>query len=214
MKKLILLCLVFLPFSLFSQTTQNDSLKFNNAILFNFNGLNLNAFDNGFGLKKWLSDNIALNGKMKISVHKDEKERTDALNGSEDYQNSFELTVGLERHFGRIYSLSPYIGGQLGYGYERIENKIIPNTAFSFLGPSTYLYELEIRSSSVSLQMVVGVEYFLRKNISLSGQYSIGGFYSFGTEKTVSTTVDDKQDISEWHLGISNSALILSIYLW
>jgi opacity protein-like surface antigen len=211
MKKLIVLCIIILPISLLAQTAENDSLKRKNAVLFSFNGLNLNAFDNGIGWKRWLSDNIAINSKLEILISKEKKQSSDVLNGSENSKYNLELTFGLERHFHRANSLSPYIGGQLGIGYERIENKILPMT-FSFMGPY-YLYDIETKSGSVSLQMVLGVEYYLKENISLSGQYGIGGHYGFGTEKTQSNTANGEQDISELQFGIRSSSLILSIYL-
>lgn len=211
MKKRILFCIAMLPFSLLAQTTRNDSLESKNAILFSFNGLNLDAFDNGIGWKRWLSDKVAINSKLEVLISKDKKESSDALNGSENTSYSFELTFGLERHFQKVNSLSPYVGGQLGIGYEQIENKIIP-MEFDFLGPD-YLYDIETKSGSVSLQVLLGVEYYLKKNISLCGQYSIGGDYGFGNEKTNSITANDKQDISELHFGIRSSSLILAIYL-
>ena len=76
-------------------------------------------------------------------------------------------------------------------------------------------YENESKSTlvSLSLDFSFGIEYFLTDNISISGQYNLGGHYKFGEEKVVSTIVEDTRDISNIDIGISSSSFIISIYL-
>ena len=92
MKKIFLI-MVIMAFhaSLLSQDAEEkktDNIKRKNAILFNFDGFNLNSFNGGFGWKKWISNSIAVNSKFKILLSKEEKERTDELSGSESRQKS------------------------------------------------------------------------------------------------------------------------------
>lgn len=203
--------------SLFSQDIEGEKtneLNRKNALLFNFDGLKLGSFNGGFGWKKWTSNSRAVVGKFKIVLSRDKEERTQALSGSESSQIGLELTFGVEKHLNNVNRLSPYLGGQVGIGYEELENKIIPNEALSYYRfDEGYKNESERKLISISLQIILGIEYYLKKNISLSGQYSIGGYYGFGTEKTVSNIVDGKQDISKIHFGIWSSSLILLIYL-
>ena len=219
MKKACLIpsIIAVLTASLFSQNIQEEKtneLKRKNALLFSFDGLKLSSFNGGFGWKKWTSNSRAVVGKFKILLSKDKEERTEALSGSESSQISFELTFGVEKHLSTVNRLSPYLGGQIGIGYEESDNKIIPSEALSYYRFNEgYRNESERRLISFSLQIILGIEYYLKKNISLSGQYSFGGYYGFGKEKTVSNIVDGEQDISKIHLGIRSSSLILSIYL-
>jgi len=218
MKKIFLI-MVIVAFhaSLLSQDAEEkktDNIKGKNAILFNFDGFNLNSFNGGFGWKKWISNSIAVNSKFKILLSKEEKERTDELSGSESRQKSFELTFGIEKHLQKNNKLSPYIGGQLGVSYEEINNKIIPNKALYYSRfDDSYKNESERKLLSMTIQIIFGIEYYLKENISLSGQYSFGSCFGVGEEKTVTNIVDGIQDISKTRFGIGSSSLILSIYL-
>ncbi len=217
MKKTALILLLVLPASLFSQNTQAQQIighRHKKAILFNANGLNLKKFNGGFGWKKWKSNSLAINMKIQILYDHDQKDRTNNLSGSEMSQTNFELTFGFEKHFHQTSQFSPYWGGSLGVGYERTVSKTIPNRALDYYRfIHVYQNEIERKRIAFSLHFVLGVEYFLRKNISLSGQYSFGGQYSLGKEKTVSNLIDGEQDISIIHIGIWSSSIILAIYL-
>lgn len=215
--KLLMISILFLPASLFSQSGEGiktEARKGKNAILFAFDGFNLSSFNGGFGWKKWTSNTLEMNASFKVVFSKDTKQETNELNGSESTEGSFELRFGLNRHLRTVDRISPYVGGQIGFSYEEVENKVIPKTAlFYYDFPYNYRNETKRSSNSFSLQIVFGVEYFLKNNISLSGQYSLGGYYRLGKEKTISNIVDDTQDISGIYFGIRSSSLILSIYL-
>ena len=110
--------------------------------------------------------------------------------------------------------LSPYWGGLIGASYERVEHKVIYNDDYNYyFFRSRYQNETKSTLFNLSLHLILGVEYFIKNNISIEGQYKLGGNYGFGKEKTVSNILDADQNISKINLGIWSSSIILSIYL-
>ena len=197
------------PAILFSQDDKETSvisLKGKKAILFSFNGFNLNSYNGGVGWKKWTSDNTAIIWKFVAAHQKDKKEESRSLPGIESGESSYEITFGFEKHLKNLSrKLSPYLGGQLGIGYAKTENKLI--------GSRYNENEIKEKTLSYSLQALFGVEYFLSQKISLSGQYNLGGYYTYGNEQVNSSVVDDSQKVSKFHFGVWASSITLSIYL-
>lgn len=218
MKKtfLIVVMLVF-PSLLFSQEAQKfniDNLKNRNAILFSFDGFNLGSINGGIGWKKWTTKNIKMYSTFKVNYVKDTKEKTSAVKGIENRLLSFGATFGLMKHLTLKNRLAPYLGGMIGADYEKTNNKLIPNDElFSSFYRANYSNETKRTSTIISLYMIFGVEFFITSNISIEGQYKLGGNYGFGKEKTISNLVDTDQSVSSINLGIWSSSIILSFYL-
>lgn len=218
MKKtfLIVVMLVF-PSLQFSQEAQKfniDNLKNRNAILFSFDGFNLGSINGGIGWKKWTTKNIKIYSTFKVNYVKDTKEKTSAVKGVENRLLSFGATFGLMKHLTLKNRLAPYFGGMVGADYEKTNNKLIPNDElFSSFYMANYSNETKRTSTIISLYMIFGVEFFIISNISIEGQYKLGGNYGFGKEKTISNLVDTDQSVSSINLGIWSSSIILSFYL-
>ena len=218
MKKIFLMVvLLIIPSLLFSQESQRfnpDNLKNKNAILFSIDGFKLGSVNGGIGWKRWTAGNVILFTTFKINYMKEIKEKTNALSGIENRQRSFGATIGLMKHLNLKNKLLPYIGGQLGGGYAQTEHKTIPNDKlFSYFYRATYKNETKRTLTTISLHLIIGVEYFVKNNISIEGQYRFGGNYSFGKDKTISSIVDGNQDVSKTELGIWSSSVIISFYL-
>ncbi len=217
MNRLFFALLIFLCGSLlFSQEMpeiKNTDLINKNALIFNLNGFNLNAINGGIGWKKWTQENKAICAGLQIIASKEAKDEGQEVNGAEITQIDVQLTGGAEKRFPIRHRLSPYIGGLFGLGYEKLINKIKPSErlAWSYFN-SDYRSETKTTLYYVAAYFVVGMEYFLRNNLSLSGQYQLGGDFRWGEEKNVSTVVEEMRDISQLNLGIWSSSLMLSVY--
>lgn len=217
MKTTILLVSILLSGAILSAqetgTTELDNQKGKNALQFTCNGLQLGSFDGGFGWKKSLANDRAIKGIVKIAYLKDDKKATEQLSGLDQREFGVALGFGMEKYFKKYANFLPYWGGNAMVGYSNRLNKVIPTKPEQkyYFNPE-YKNEIKTVITSVTLGLVLGAEYFIRNNISIAGEYSLSGRYEFGQEKQVSNIVDDQQDVSGLRLGISASALILSIY--
>lgn len=216
MKRLIFILIILLESSLFSQfldTLETSNYTGKKAVLFELNNLRLATFQGGIGFKYWISNRKAYTGNIKLSVIKDEKDKSEQLMGEESSEIFIGVNFGIEKHIAYINRISPYYGLTLGSGFEKIKNKVTRGESTYFLWyPSYYNNGVETSLLSFTFQLNLGVEYFIHNNISLEGQYSLGGSYRYGEEKIVSNIIEDSRHIAELNAGISSSSLILSIY--
>lgn len=217
MNRLFICLLISINTSLlFSQELpeiKNDDLINKNALIFNFNGFNLNSLNGAIGWKKWTNENKSVGAALQIKASKEAKDAGQEVNGAEITQIDLQLSGNVERRFPIHHRLSPYLGGHFGIGYERLINKIKPSERLSWsMFDSDYRSETKTMLYYVSACFVVGVEYFFRNNLSLSGQYQVGGDFRWGEEKNISTVVDEMRDISSINFGIWSSSLMISIY--
>lgn len=209
---LISLC-TSLAFSQELPEFKKDDLINKNALIFNFNGFNLNSMNGAIGWKKWPRANKSVGAALQIMASKKLKDAGREVNGAEITQIDLQLYGDTQRRFPIHQRLSPYFGGRFGIGFEKLINKIKPSERLSFPW-----YEAEYRSETqttlyyVAAYFVVGVEYFFRNNLSLSGHHQVGGDFRWGEEKTISTVVEEMRDISRLNLGVWSSSLMLSVY--
>lgn len=217
MKKTVFaIVFVFIHLQLLAQEQQNISnqnFKNKRAVLFSFDGFKLGEVNGGIGYKKWTSNNMIFFTSVNVNYYKDEKEKNDTGNGVENTKHTYGLSLGVLRQLNLKKRLSTYLGGIVGAGYERTENKVEPLENLRDFYNRSYQNESRRSLVTVSLQLILGMEYFIRDNISIEGQYKFGGNYGSGKEKTVSTVLEAEQDISRTNLGIWSSTIILSIYL-
>ena len=216
MNRLIFVLIILMGSLLFAQvpdTLETNNYKGKKAVLFDFNNFSLDTFQGGIGFKYWTSNRTAYTGKIKLSVIKDEKEKSEQLMGEESSEVLIGVDLGIEKHRAPMNRISPYFGVTIGAGFEKINNKVtLGESTDYFMYPPYYNNETETSLISFTIRFNLGIEFFIHKNISLAGQYSLGGFYKFGEEKIVSNIVEDRRQITEPNTGISSSSLILSIY--
>ena len=187
-----------------------EGMKSKKAISFSFDGFNLGEFNGGIGGKIWLSDKSALVTSIDLDFSDTEYDGGAVLVERDDTAFSGGLKFGLERHFKANKKISPYIGALLGINYNQRERKRQDTT-----------YTSKSTDSAVvpSLRLVLGVEYFITKNISLSGQHNLGFSYYLGEQKVyrkysddIDGMIDEKQDYTRMQVGFGTSSLVLSIY--
>jgi len=217
MNRFVFTLLIFLCASwLFSQELpeiKNENLINKNALIFNFNGFNLNSMNGAIGWKKWTKANKSVGAALQIIASKESKDAGREVNGADITQIDLQLYGDTQRRFPIHQRLSPYLGGRFGMGYEKQINKIKPSERLSWsYFDSDYRSETKTTLYYVSAYFVVGVEFFLKNNLSLSGQYQVGGDFRWGEEKNVSNVVGEMRDISRLNLGIWSSSLMLSFY--
>ena len=191
------------------------------ALLFSFSGLSFlgaGEYNGGIGGKYYLMDQLALRASLGLGMAKQ-----DAA-GAYGYSSAsnFSISAGAEYHlsFSRV---SPYVGGVIGFsttstkivdsagGADRTRKNIPQAGAASVLGYTP--------GKAFVVGGIGGIEFFITKEISLSGEYQLGWNIPMGykqetvaktTAQTQTTTVD-VPGLSEF--GISNAgALTLAVY--
>jgi len=216
MNKLFFFLIILSGSLLYAQipdTLQTENYENKKGLLFDFNNLSLDTFQGGIGFKYWTSNQMAYTAKIKLSVSRKEKEKSEQLMGEESGEILIGVDFGIEKHLEFMDRISPYWGGTCGAAFEKINNKVkLGESTDFFRYPSYYNNETKTSLISFAVQFNLGVEFFVHKNISFAGHYSLAAFYKFGDEKIVSNTVKDNRQITELNTGISSSSLILSIY--
>ena len=209
-KFLSIILTLFLTTALFPQGNVNEGKaqsRPNKGILFNFNGLNLNEFNGGVGGKSWLNKSLAFVGSIDLDLSEKKKEGSETQPNNHDSYKGVELRLGLEKHLHIERTLFPFIGGELGVGYNnRLFQRIYTQNN------KTYGNENKEVSTIIFANLTFGIEYFIVKNISFAGKYSFRGFYSFGKLRIRQNEEVSKQDTTGNGLSLGASSLILTIY--
>ena len=171
--------------------------------------IGVGTIEGGIGYKYWISDRLVI--KSFLTFGKTDTTIVYYDNGYPPEQRfrekSFSLLTGIEDHFWNRGGFSFFYGG--GILFKTSSSKINYTLDFPHLPPA----KTEVRSNKniFRIQSTLGVEYFFTKRLSLSGQYQID--FSFEKESRRNILVAGKEKITNWHLGVSTSALILTIYL-
>lgn len=207
---LFLLFLNLLVNSTHAETPQQYGYRGQDGIILAVRGswdIGVGTIEGGIGYKYWMSDRLAIKSFLTFG-----KTDTTILYYDNGYpleqrvrEKSFSLLTGIEDHFWNRSRLSFFYGG--GILFKTSSSKIDYT-------PYDHLNEIKgVRSNKniFGIQSTLGVEYFFTKRLSISGQYQID--FSFVKESRRNILVAGKEKITAWNLGVSTSALILTIYL-
>jgi hypothetical protein len=187
-----------------------------NGLRFTVQGLDdigLGIVKGGVGFKRWMSSNMALRGDVGFEVSHWTYKSTDPLyTDAKDNNSQFSLDAGVEFHFVAGQKVSPFFGGGINFGTStyKYEYSILK------LAPPNGTYKLHKSSSSgFGAAAFLGVEFFMGKHFSLTGEYDLG--LSSGTQKSKTETVGGVNEQPEakttyLNLEVSSASLILTVY--
>jgi hypothetical protein len=187
-----------------------------NGLRFTVKGLDhirLGTVNGGVGFKRWVNSNTALRGDVGFGVYHTTQKSTDPLYTDGKTKNSeFSLDAGVEFHFAAGQKVSPFFGGGINFetSTSKHEYSILKNN------PVAGTYKLYKSSSSgFGAEAFLGVEFFMGKYLSLTGEYDLG--LSSSTQKSQSETVGGVNQQPEakttyFNLGVSSASLILTVY--
>ena len=170
------------------------------AILFLFDGLNLGSFGGGIGGKYWLSELWAMNASVRLQH--DRRHVNESGGGSRDFVvTRTGFATAFERHL-LTTRFSPYVGAGVAYNYEHSKNSNATNFSSD-----------EIRGSSheASVALGLGVEFWLSRNFSLAGQYSIRFRYSDRKDRRNWTAGTHEASTDYWVASVDGGLLILAV---
>jgi hypothetical protein len=187
-----------------------------NGLRFTVQGLDnigLGTVNGGVGLKRWMNSNTALRGDVGFGFSRTTQKSTDPLYTDAKTKNSeFSLDAGVEFHFVTGQKVSPFFGGGINFGTStyKYEYSILK------VAPSNGTYKLyKSSSSSFGAEAFLGVEFFMGKHLSLTGEYDLG--LSSSTQKSQTETVggvgqQPEAKTTYLNLGVSSAALTLTVY--
>jgi hypothetical protein len=187
-----------------------------NGLRFTVQGLDyigLGTVKGGVGFKRWMSSNMALRGDVGFGVSHTTYKSTDPLyTDAKNNSSQFSLDAGVEFHFVSGQKVSPFLGGGINFGAStsKQEYKILKSN------PPAGTYKLyKLSSTGFGAAVFLGVEFFMGKHLSLTGEYDLG--LSSTTQKSQIETVGGVNQQPEakttyLNLGVSSASLILTVY--
>jgi hypothetical protein len=214
--------LLFLPLVLIAsvqaEPVQRHGNRGQDGVVFAIRGswdVGAGTIEAGIGYKHWISERLAIKSFLTFG-----KTDTTLVFYDDGYppeqrvrEKSFCLLAGVEDHIWKRGRLSFFYGGGIQF---KTSSSEIDYTLYDPVPGETE----GIRSSKnvFGIQSTLGVECFLTKRLSLSGQYQT----DFSLEKESRKNIlvggpgvpqSTKQKITTWNLGQSTSAFMLTIYL-
>ena len=168
-----------------------------------FNGNLQNSLE-GLGAelagKYFVTDNFVLNAELGINnskstsfVYGNYEEEKDVTSKSTVADNSFSLGIGAQYLLRPGKRLQPFVGANVLYGRM---NSYTLDKSFGFKNDWTEQFDETSKeaypTNVFGLQANLGVEYYLRQNISISASLDLGVYTA--TQKTVSKFETDDRD--------------------
>jgi len=191
------------------------------ALLFSFGGLsNLSAnnFSGGFGAKYYLASSMAIRGGIQFSSATTSTPANPSptqvgLDGSTSL-TTIGVGGAIELHMGSG-RVSPYIGGGVGFSTRSSENKNAVVAAAP--GPAVQTTtKNQFGNTTFTVYGMAGFEFFLWKEVSLSGEYQLG--FSSTSNKDIETTTPPNPTVtvkqgSSSNFGVNaQGVLTLAVY--
>lgn len=197
MKIPILVASFVAAFSVASAQPETEYLK-TKALSLGFGGMS------GVGGKIWISDRQALVLSVGGDFSSNIQEAADSTDIDDKYNRSdVDLSLALEQHIDLGKGFSPYLGGGLSVGFGRSTNTY---------GTKATPYESESRAVSFGARAGLGVEYWVTRRVSISGQQWITGTYGLGKYRN-GLAGSPSSETRSFTLDLATSALVLSMYL-
>lgn len=209
---------LFLVNSAQAETPQQYGHRGQDGIILAVRGswdIGVGTIEGGIGYKHWISKRLAIKSFLTFG-----KTDTTIAYYGDGYppdqrvrEKSFSLLAGAEDHIWRQGRLSFFLGA--GILFKTSSSKIDYTLYDPLRNP---IKGVRSNKNVFGIQGTLGIECFLTKRLSLSGQYQMDFSLEKGSLKNIlvdvpGVTQPRKQKITTWNLGISTSALSLIIYL-
>jgi hypothetical protein len=196
------------------------------GMMFSFSGLSnlgVNNFNGGLGGKYFLSEALALRAAI-LFAHAGQEDLANPPTGFVGTDGSrsateFGLTIGAEYHMLKS-RVSPYVGAELGFTSASTEQK----SAGTALPPAVYTQTVTKNATggllgyyggmNIGIAAILGVEFFLTKELSLAGEYQLGFGITSRSDQEITTgpTTTTTKTGSTTAMGVSTTALTLAVY--
>ncbi len=119
-----------------------------------------NPFSFGVGAKYYLSDGLALRGMLNFSSTSGSLQNPESAS-AKPMTTIYGIGIGLEKHCPQPWNVSPYWGGQVGFGHVSWDDGLGTPTS-------------TITGSIFSAQVIAGFDYFPWRGIAVGGEAALG----------------------------------------
>jgi opacity protein-like surface antigen len=211
--KRILFCVVALSFFVHGvQAAEINTTAGSKALLFGFNGLanlGLNAYNGGFGARYYISDGMAVRPGVTLGYSSATTKGGTGFSDLVSSNSNLGLNVVVEKHLQGPKSISPYVGGGLGFSL----NSNTTEFSLPVVPDVGDLLKQTTSGTDFRLFLVVGFEWGLTESLTLGGEYSAGlgfGSSSRESERQSEPTVKDNE-ISNMSLGLGVASVFLAV---
>jgi preprotein translocase subunit Sec61beta len=185
------------------------------AVFFGVEGSRI-GFD--LGGKYWVSNTVALNGKLFYDTSKSNG-NVDVVfpglstSGGDTHSQFYEfgLSMGINRYW-TAGKWSPYLGGQIGVSKSHDKNVFdAQNNSAGLIS-----YNDETNVNNYDLDAVVGAEFWISQSLSLAAEYAYGVTYGVSRVKNKLVTMGSPETTdsksSGYSIGGGGSTILLNIY--
>ena len=197
----VLLAIFLFNYGFGQDSTQNSLKKSKFALQFQIGGsLTLKPFqESSFSGKYHFTDFSAIRAGIQISNSVDIESKIDDVDSLKSNSLSFKINAEYIYYVGVEDDICLFIGGGLAYGRD------------FYNADGTYLSS---DSWNIGLSAIIGMEWFVKKNISLSGEYGIILNYLNRYSTNLSRNVIINQHKTNFNLNSYNQFKIgVSLYL-
>jgi hypothetical protein len=191
-----------------------NTAKGNQAVLFTFNGLDalyLGDYSGGFGIRYYVSDNLALRPGVDVYLWNGEnKSADDDITDGKDTQSRIALNIVLEKHLeGPAPSISPFLGA--GLGFSSTKHVMEPQRLVD--PPSGVLLKRTDEYGSMGVFGVLGFEWGVMKSVTFGSEYRFGIQSSTGTteEEREGVKTEKTADTSGFSLDVGTTSVYVSV---
>jgi opacity protein-like surface antigen len=133
----------------------------------------------GVGGKYFLSDDMALRFLLAFGT---QSSGADTVNGGAISATQFGIAAGLEWHMRPLYSTSPYVGAQVGYGMASVSSQVkVAGSDVTNKGSASVL----------GVSVFGGFDWFFTRGMAIGAEYALG----FSTTSS-STTAGTNASVS------------------
>ncbi len=206
MKTLIISAVLLLSTLLYAQ--EDNKVYRTTSLNFEISALSLRSFYGGIGSKTWLSESWTMYTSIGGRYSKNTTEATGNFTEGYFKSTSVIINVGFETHFSDIDDdISPYLSAALSGSY----NKSSHLNSYDTTNSNIIWKEYKRSEYGIGINFGIGIEFWITKRISLSGQHLLAVNYSWGKDES------DMEDfvyrsINNINLHSGTSAIILAIY--
>jgi len=177
--------LLFIAFMLFAFTAINaqeketlkpDSGDFTVEVEFrplSANPINLTYFKGRY----FTSNNFAVRTGINIYFRNEKSEPNEGKDNSKQSTFLFGIYPGIEKHFGNIRRLSPYIGGEIGIAYKTSKDTYTNNsgtTQTETVYKGAWSDGSERGYFSLGLNFIIGTDFYLSKKLFMGIEVGLG----------------------------------------
>jgi hypothetical protein len=146
---------------------------------FNFGAPNIGGQMGGIGVKYFFADDLAIRGLIGYSSTSSPApgDTTKSLGTSQ-----FGIGVGVEDHFRPLYSTSPYVGVQLGYGMTSMDELVGSDIK-------------SVKGNSFSAGVFAGFDWFFTRGLAVGAEGGLG-FTSNGGTNAAGNSIESRSSIA------------------